>query len=138
MTEETLNNLTEQIIGAAIKVHSALGPGLLESTYRVCLAYEIGKLNLSVETEKPLPVVYETVRLDAGYRIDLLVNGLVIVELKSVEALLPIHHAQLLSYLKLSNLRVGLLLNFNTKRLVEGGIKRIVNNFPDSKISVNS
>jgi GxxExxY protein len=129
MNEEQFNLLTERVIGAAIKVHRALGPGLLESAYRVCLAYELNKLELRVETEKPLPVVYEGIRLDAGYRIDMLINGVLILELKSVERLLPIHHAQLLSYLKLSGCQLGLLLNFNTQRLTDGGIKRIVNNF---------
>jgi GxxExxY protein len=130
VTADTLNDLSEKIIGAAIKVHRKLGPGLLESSYRVCVAYELAKLHLRVECENPVPVVYEDVRLDAGYRIDMLVNDLVIVEFKCVEKILPIHEAQLLSYLRLSGCRLGLLLKFHTPRLVEGGIKRIVNDFP--------
>jgi GxxExxY protein len=96
----------------------------------VCVAYELAKLRLRVEGEKALPVVYEDILLDAGYRTDMLVGGLVIVELKCVERFLPVHEAQLISYLRLSGCRLGLLLNFNTKRLVEGGIKRLVNDFP--------
>ncbi len=122
---EDCNRITETIIGRAIAVHRALGPGLLESAYEACLAYELNEVGLNVERQKEVPVVYRGVHLDCGYRIDLLVNGLVVVELKSVDQLVPIHEAQLLSYLKLSGCRVGLLLNFNV-RLLRDGIKRMV------------
>ena len=121
-----LNDVTGQIVDAAMKVHTALGPGLLESAYETCLAYELRRRGLKVVAQLGLPVVYDGVRLDAGYRIDLLVDDRVIVELKAVEFLLPIHRAQLLSYLKLSGCKVGLLINFNVLRLKDG-IKRIVN-----------
>ena len=121
-----VNDLTERIIGSAIKVHSALGPGLLESTYEICLIHELRKGGLNVESQLALPVVYDGVRLDAGYRIDLLVENSVIVELKAVERILPIHEAQLISYLKLSDKKVGLLINFNVK-LLRDGIRRLVN-----------
>ena len=122
---EALNLISHNIIGAAFKVHSALGPGLLESTYEVCLEYELVKLGYKVERQKSLPVNYEGIKLDAGYRIDLLVEDSVIVELKSVEDVLPIHHAQVLTYLKLSKMKLGLLINFNVRDL-KLGIKRIV------------
>lgn len=120
-----LNRLTERIIGAAIEVHRHLGPGLLESAYGTCLAYELGQLGLAVERQKPLPLVYKDIRLDQGYRLDLLVEGQVIVELKVVDQLTPVHAAQVLSYLKLSGCNVGLLINFNTKLLKEG-IRRFI------------
>ncbi len=130
MTETArLNQITEAIIGAAIKVHRALGPGLLESAYQACLAYELREAGFRVETEKPLPLIYRDVRLECGYRLDLLVEGEVIVEIKAVESLNPIHEAQLISYLKLSGCHVGLLINFNVKYL-KYGIKRIVHNLP--------
>ena len=133
MTEaEELNHITEKIIGAAVKVHRALGPGLLESAYEACLAFELAEAGLSVEQQKPLPLIYRDVKLDCGYRLDLLVDGKVIVEVKAIEKFAPIHQAQLLSYLKLSDCRVGLLINFNVMFLKEGGIRRVVNNFPDS------
>ena len=119
-----INDLTNQIIGAAIAVHRELGPGLLESAYEACLAFELAKRGLRVEQQKPLPVHYQGVDLDCGYRIDLLVEERVIVELKAVERLEPIHNAQLLSYLKLSGLRLGLLINFNVL-VLKNGIKRI-------------
>lgn len=122
------NEITEKIIGAAIKVHRALGPGLLESAYQACLYYELVKLGLKVEKEKPLPLIYEEVKLDCGYRIDLLVEGKIIVELKSVESLTDIHMAQIISYLKLADCQLGLLINFNVTQLTKG-IKRVVNNF---------
>lgn len=122
---QELNAITEQIIAAAIEVHRALGPGLLESAYEACLVYELVQRGRRVEQQKPLPVVYKGVHLDVGYRLDLLVDGLVIVELKAVDQLLPIHEAQLLSYLKLSGCRVGLLINFNV-RLLKDGIRRLV------------
>ena len=121
-----INSITEKIIGCAIKVHRALGPGLLEKTYEVCLAHEIAKGGLVVRRQVELPVVYDGLRLDAGYRIDLLVEETVIVELKTVEQFHPIHEAQLISYLKLSNLKVGLLINFNVTML-KSGIKRLMN-----------
>jgi GxxExxY protein len=114
------------IIDAAMKVHTALGPGLLESAYEACLAYELRKGGLTVETQVPLPVVYDGIRLDIGYRIDLIVASVVIVELKSVDSIAPIHKAQLLSYLKLSGRKVGLLLNFNVVHLKDG-LTRMVN-----------
>jgi GxxExxY protein len=120
-----LNDLTYKILGCAYKVHSELGPGLLESTYEVCLVHELLKAGLTVEQQKLLPVVYDNIKLDAGYRIDLLVNGLVILELKSVEKLAPIHKAQVMTYLKLSGLKLGLLLNFNVIQM-KTGIKRII------------
>ncbi len=120
--------ITEKVIGAAIEVHRHLGPGLLESTYEACLAFEMVSRGLRVERQKELPVVYRDVHLDCGYRLDLLVENQIIIELKAIDALLPIHEAQLLSYLKLSGLKVGLLLNFNV-RLLSNGIKRIVNNY---------
>jgi GxxExxY protein len=121
-----LNDITERIIGCAIKVHSTLGPGLLESTYEVCLAHELVKGGLKVQTQVALPVIYDGIKLDAGYRIDLLVEDEIIVELKAIEQLLPIHEAQVLSYLKLSGKKVGLLINFNVK-LLKNGIRRLVN-----------
>ena len=121
-----VNDITEKIIGAAITVHRALGPGLLESAYEACLAYELSKLGLRFEQQKALPVVYQEVRLDCGYRIDFLVEDEVVVELKSVEKSLPIHEAQLLSYLKLARKRVCLLINFNV-RMLKNGIKRLIN-----------
>ena len=121
-----LNEITEKIIGCAMKVHTALGPGLLEKTYEICLEHEIRKLGLKVVRQLALPVVYDGVRLDAGYRIDLFVEDLIVVELKPVDRVLPVHEAQLLSYLKLSNKKIGLLLNFNVARLVDG-IKRVAN-----------
>jgi GxxExxY protein len=123
---ENLNDLSFKIIGAAYKVHRKLGPGLLESTYEVCLMYELVNSGLVIENQVVLPVIYEGVRLDAGYRIDIFVNKIIILELKSVETILPVHHAQLLTYLKLSGIHLGLLINFNVSDLKEG-IKRIIN-----------
>ena len=120
-----LNKLTEQIIGAAIEVHRHLGPGLLESTYETCLAYELQQLGLSFERQKALPLVYKEIRLDQGYRIDLLVEEKVVVEIKVVDQIAPVHEAQVLSYLKFSRCKVGLLLNFNVK-LLKNGIRRFV------------
>ena len=128
MTE--LNKTTETIIGSAIAVHQELGPGLLESAYEACLVYELLQRGLSIQQQKALPVNYRGVKVDCGYRIDLLVGNNVIVELKAVERLEPIHEAQLLSYLKLSGYRVGLLINFNVK-ILKQGIKRLVNNLAD-------
>jgi GxxExxY protein len=126
-----MNEITGKIIGAAIKVHQHLGPGLLESAYEACLAYELSKFGCFVERQKPLPVIYEQVRLDCGYRLDFVIEKSIIVEIKAVEAILPIHIAQVVSYLRLSGLKLGLLLNFNVRTLKEG-IRRIVNNFPES------
>ena len=125
-----LNSITEAVIGAAMAVHRELGPGLLESTYEACLAFEPGQRGLRVERQKALPVRYRGVNLDCGYRIDLLVEDHVVVELKVVERLEPVHEAQLLSYLKLSGSPVGLLLNFNTTKL-RNGIRRLVNNLKE-------
>lgn len=116
--------ITEQILGSAYKVHSSLGPGLLESAYQACLTYELKKDGLFVEVEKPLPLIYEEVKLDCGYRLDILVENSVIVELKTVENFTDVHVAQMLTYLRLANKRIGLLINFNTKSL-KNGIKRI-------------
>jgi GxxExxY protein len=123
--QERINAITEQIIGAAIEVHRHLGPGLLESTYEACLAYELEKAGLQVSRQKILPVVYKEIQLDRGYRLDLVVNELVIVELKVVEELAKVHEAQMLSYLRLSGYPVGLLINFNVK-LLKDGVKRKV------------
>jgi len=127
--EEKLNKITETIIGVAINIHRALGPGLLESAYEACMVYDLIKAGLKVEQQKPLPIVYRGVKLECGYRLDLMIANEVIVEIKSVEKLLPIHQAQLMSYLKLSDCKVGLLINFNVK-VLKNGIKRVVNNFP--------
>jgi GxxExxY protein len=129
--EERLNQIAEAVIGTAIEVHRHLGPGLLESAYEACTAFEIVGRGLEVERQKPLPVVYKGVHLDCGYRLDLLVEKCVIVEIKAVEALTSVHEAQLLSYLKLSGYKVGLLINFNVK-LLKHGVRRVVNDFPDS------
>jgi GxxExxY protein len=123
-----LGKLTETIIGSAIAVHRELGPGLLESAYEACLSYELTQAGLKVDRQKPLPVRYRDVNLDCGYRLDLVVEDRVIVELKAVERLEPIHDAQLLSYLKLSGLAIGLLINFNV-RFLRDGVRRLVNSF---------
>jgi GxxExxY protein len=123
---ENLNDMSYKIIGAAYKVHRNLGPGLLESTYEVCLIYELIKYDFTIENQVLLPVLYEGIKLDAGYRIDIFVNKCIILELKLVESVLPVHHAQLLTYLRLSDIRLGLLINFNVSDLKQG-IKRIIN-----------
>lgn len=120
------NQITEIIIGCAIKVHRKLGPGLLESAYQACLFYELKKAGLKVEKEKPMPIIYEEVKLDHGYRIDLLVEDKVVVELKTIEKFHDVHTAQVLTYLKLGEYKLGLLLNFNVT-LLKHGIKRIIN-----------
>jgi GxxExxY protein len=117
--KEEPNSLTGKIIGAAIEIHRALGPGLLESAYEACLIYELRLRKLKVEPQKSMPVFYKDVMLDCGYRVDIVVEDRVIVEIKSVSGLAPIHEAQLLSYLKLSNCKIGLLINFNVKVLKE-------------------
>lgn len=121
------NDLSQIIIGCAIKVHTALGPGLLESAYEECLYYELVKEGLKVEKQKALPLIYEEIKLEVGYRLDLIVEDKVILEIKACEGLNDVHLAQLLTYLKLSNVKLGLLINFNVKR-VKDGIKRVVNN----------
>jgi GxxExxY protein len=126
MNSLTENEIARVIVDCAFKVHKALGPGLLESSYEECLSYELTRAGLSVEKQKPLPLVYEQVRLEVGYRIDILVSGKVVVEVKSVEALNDVHLAQLLTYLKLSGCRLGLLINFNVA-LIKDGIRRVMN-----------
>lgn len=127
MTErERLNKITERIIGAAIRVHRTLGPGLLESAYVTCLAYELKRAGFDVEEQKPLPLVYEEVKLECGYRIDLMVEHSVVVEVKPVEALAPVHEAQTLTYLRLSGCKLGLLINFNVA-VLKDGIRRFIN-----------
>ena len=120
------NELSNSIIGLAIEVHTALGPGLLESAYKECLYYKIGRSGLYVEKEKPRPLVFEAVKLDCGYRMDLIVENKLVIEIKSVEVLNDVHLAQVLTYLKLGNYKLGLLINFNVLRL-KNGIKRVVN-----------
>lgn len=123
-----INKLTEKIIGCAIEVHSAIGPGLLESAYEECLCYELAQRGIKFERQVPLPISYKNVKLDCGYKMDLVVEGLIIIEIKAVERVIPVHEAQLLSYLKLYDKKIGLLLNFHVPRLRDG-IKRIANNF---------
>ena len=118
------NSLSKEIIGAAIEVHRILGPGLLESAYQKCLERELTLRDLKFEKEKQIPIEYKGIKLDCGYRLDFLVEGLVIIELKAVEKILPIHKAQVLTYLKLQNLKLGLILNFNVPMLKDG-IKRL-------------
>lgn len=122
-----INKISGEIVNAAIKVHSSLGPGLLESAYEACLKHELTKRGIKTESQVTLPITYDGIKIDAGYRIDLLVEDTVIIELKAVSELIPIHEAQLLSYLKLSKKPLGLLINFNVLRLKDG-IKRMVNN----------
>ncbi len=119
--------LSRDIIAAAIEVHRELGPGLLESSYEECLCHELKTRSITYERQKSLPVSYKEIRLDCGYRLDVVVDNLVILEIKAVESMLPIHTAQLLTYLRLANLKLGLLINFNTPQLRQG-IKRVVNN----------
>lgn len=126
-----LNAFTEQIIGAAIDVHRVLGPGLLESAYEACLYYELVTRGMKVERQKPLPLVYAGVALECAYRMDMMVGDSVVVEVKSVARLERVHDAQMLSYLRLSKKCVGLLFNFNVRALTQGGIRRLVNGFPE-------
>lgn len=119
------DELSNRVIGCAIEVHRELGPGLLESTYEQCLAHELSKNDISFKLQHPLPVIYKSVRIDCGYRIDVLVEDRLILELKSVEHIKDIHTAQLLTYMKLARIKTGLLINFNTERL-KHGIKRFV------------
>lgn len=123
-----INQITDRIIGAAIKVHTELGPGLLESAYRECLYFELREEGHFVEKEKELPLIYRNVKLDSGYRIDLMVERRIVVELKAVKKIEDVHMAQLLTYLKLTNCQIGLLLNFNVFRLKEG-INRLINKY---------
>ncbi|HAQ37972.1 MAG TPA: GxxExxY protein [Saprospiraceae bacterium] len=118
-----VNQITEKIIGCAIEVHKRLGPGLLESAYEECLSYEIERAGLTIDRQVPVPVVYRDIKLKCGYRIDILVEKTVVLELKSVEAFTPVHEAQILTYMKLSNKTIGLLINFNVL-LLKNGIKR--------------
>lgn len=121
------NEISKMIFDCALNVHKSLGPGLLESAYEGCLFYELKKAGLNVEKQKPLPLVYEEVKLEVGYRIDLIVANKVIIEVKAVEALNDVHLAQVLTYLKLSNCKLGLLINFNVT-LIKNGMRRVVNN----------
>ena len=123
-----INRISETIIGCAIEVHRALGPGLLESAYEECTSHELFQHALGIRRQVPLPVVYKGVKLDCGYRMDLVVENLVVVEFKTVERLLPVHDAQLLSYLKLSGMSLGLLINFHVP-VLKDGLRRIVNQF---------
>jgi GxxExxY protein len=125
--EEKINALTRSIIGAAMEVHRILGPGLLESTYEQCLLYELAERGIRFEHQKPLPVIYKKNKLDCGYRLDVIVEGEVIVEVKAVASLSAIFQAQLMTYLKLSGCKVGLLINFNVE-LLKDGVCRMVNN----------
>lgn len=129
---EKLNQMTEDIIGAAIEVHRTLGPGMLESAYEACVGFEIAQRGRKVTRQVPMPLIYKGVKLECGYRLDMLVDELVIVEIKTVEAITDVHKAQVLSYLKITGLPVGLLINFNVK-LLKSGITRIVNDFPESQ-----
>lgn len=122
-----INDLSSKVIGSAIEVHSALGPGLLENVYKECLFYKLRESGLIVEKEKPMPVIFESVQLECGYRLDLLVENKLVIELKAVEELNDIHLAQTITYLKLGNYKLGLLINFNVL-LLKNGIKRVVNN----------
>ena len=128
---ENLNPLTEQIIGAALEVPRELGPGLLESAYDVCLGAELSARGLSIERQKALPVVYKNQRLDCGYRLDFVVEGAVILEIKAVERLERVHAVQLLSYLRFAKCPLGLLFNFHAGFLTRDGLKRVVNGFPE-------
>ena len=128
---ERLNQLTNDIITAAIAVHRALGPGMLEAAYEACLAYELRERGFHVEEQKPLPLTYKGLHMNVGYRLDMLVEHSVVVEIKSVERFEPVHGAQLVTYLKQSGCKVGLVLNFNVKWFTAQGILRRVNDFPE-------
>jgi GxxExxY protein len=125
-----INDITEAIIGAAIEVHRRLGPGLLESAYRACLAYELRRRGFQVREEQPIPLIYDDVKLDCGFRADLIVNQLVVVELKAKSAIHPIDQVQTLSHLRIIGLQVGLLINFHEVKLVDG-VQRVVNNYQE-------
>ena len=124
---QNINRITEKIIGCAIEVHRSLGPELLESAYEECLSYQLSQVGLKYERQVPLPVIYKGINLDCGYRMDIVVENLVIVEIKAVERILPVHEAQILSYLKLHNKKIGLLINFHVS-ILKSGLKRIVSN----------
>jgi GxxExxY protein len=132
--DSEMNLMTEKIICAAINIHKELGPGLLESSYEECFCYELSQMKMKFERQKVLPVRYKEVLLDCGYRLDIVVERKVIIELKTAEKLLPVHEAQLLTYLKMTGITVGLLINFNVPVVVHG-IKRIVNNFQTQRLS---
>jgi GxxExxY protein len=121
-----LNKITSDIINAAMAVHTALGPGLLESAYQACLAHELRKRGVHIETEVPVPVIYDGIKLECGYRIDIVVEDSVVLELKAIEAIAPIHEAQLISYIKLSGKRLGLLINFHVLHLRDGIMRRVL------------
>ena len=127
-TQDQLNEISGKVIEFAIKVHTALGSGMLEGAYEICLMHELVSNGFKVKSQVTLPIIYYGIRLDAGYRIDLLVEDSVIIELKAIDRLIPVHEAQLLSYLRMSDLRLGLLINFNV-RLLRDGVRRVVNNF---------
>jgi GxxExxY protein len=129
---DRLDQISRRIIGAAIEVHRHLGPGLLESAYQTCLAFELSQRGLRFEQQKSLPIQYKEVKLDCGYRMDFVVEDEIVVEIKAIETLLPIHEAQLLSYLRIAQKKVGLLINFHVP-VLKSGLKRIVNEFPDPR-----
>jgi len=124
----TENEIAKKIIGLALEVHKALGPGLLESAYKECLAFKLQNSGIQIQKEKPMPLIYENVKLDYGYRIDLLVENKVVIEIKSVEGLNDVHFAQILTYMKLGEYKLGLLINFNVS-LLKNGIKRVINGY---------
>ena len=128
MSKQEYERLATIIVDACFKIHKKYGPGLLESAYQACLVYELKKRGLSVQAEVPLPLIYEEVKLDCGYRLDIVVENCILIELKSVEQLAPIHSAQIITYLKLSKKKMGFLVNFNVP-LIKDGIKRFVNNY---------
>jgi GxxExxY protein len=130
---KSIEEIATEVVDSCFKIHKELGPGLLESAYETCLDYELKKRGFTLERQVPQPVIYEEIAIDAGYRLDLLINGLVIIELKAIEQLAPIHTAQLLTYLKLSKKTLGLLINFNTP-LIKQGIKRIANNHTHTQL----
>ena len=127
---QRINQLTELVIGFCIEIHKTLGPGLLESAYEECLCYELINNKTSFERQKDLPVSYKDIHLEKGFRLDVVVEGILLVELKSTATLLPVHEAQVLTYLRLTGISAGLLINFNSPTLISG-LKRLVNNFPD-------
>ncbi len=118
-------SITREIIGSAIEVHKQLGPGLLESAYEECLVYELQQKGYKIERQKPIPIIYKEIKLDYGYRIDILVENKVLLELKSIDAIAPVHEAQILTYMKFSNIKIGLLINFNVT-VLKNGLKRYV------------
>jgi GxxExxY protein len=130
LTADRLNRLSEIIIGCAIRIHRVLGPGLLESVYVACLVFELNAQKINVEIERPIPVEYRGVRIPCGFKADLIVEGALIVEVKSVERLAPIHQAKMITYLRLADCPLGLILNFNNM-VMKDGVKRVVNNFPE-------